>query len=39
MGGHRTELQPLQVWVSESGYKLTGCIYLSLAWSVWKDAQ
>ena len=39
IGRHRTELQPLQKWVLESGYKLTGRIYLSLASSVWKDAQ
>jgi len=29
IGRHRIELQPLLVWVSKSGYKLTGRIYLS----------
>ena len=39
IGQHRTELQPLQKWVSERGYKLMGGIYLSYASSVWKDTQ
>jgi len=29
IGQHRTELQPLQEWVSESGSKLTGRTYFS----------
>jgi len=39
IGGHRTELQPQQDWVSESEHKLTGRIYLGEASSVWKVAQ